>query len=360
MKLFIFLFFIFIQSATYGKDFYKFNYSIEEGDTFSRILKRFAKINASIRSNDPGVLKTQTVNKKIKNWKSLPNGNTITLYILKEKGNLDAINAYLLKNTKKISKEKKEQDNKLKGKNELSEEKKDKVKVAKKKTTKKNKTKKNIVRRLTEKRKNLLVYYSYSTGSFSDLLPGLLSIDYSQTTPLTIGMLGKYRFKNSRQMIDFSVSGSFLNKGEFTGASTDKLSIPPEIGLSSHYRYISKYKVHPFVGIDIEKFSTFNLPKFNSSSVLDTESHMLGFLVVGAQFKISLWKYPVNLKATYGNDIFHNSENLSYTGSRIAVFASLQLHRRISYNLHYKKHQLTGSTELDIDRYGVGISYHFY
>lgn len=361
--------FLLFPSLTLGAEkFYEFNYIVEKGDTFSRILKRFAKKQADLRGNDPGVIRTFKENNQIPDWRNLKEDSVFRLYITKPKGNEQAINDYL-SSYKLINKKPKPKEN-LKNKPKTKKKiKKNSKKLAQKKAKVVEKRPKKLTNKFSEKKAKkrrtpkyhrLSLFYMYSRGSFNELLPNQLESDYQQNSPFTLGAMGNYRFPKTRHSIDYNAYLSYLQVGQFQGASTDEVSIPPEIGFIAHYRYISSFFLRPFGGLEVERFSTFNLIEFNNGQAIDTKQQLMGFFTLGVQTKVKLWRYALYVKTGFSRSLFHIADSSSYDGNRFSIFASIRLHKRISYHLLYKKHSFSGTTELNIDRFGVGFSYHLF
>ena len=401
------IFFHLIQTGFSASQFYEFNYKVEDQDTFSRILKRFTKNQVDIKNDDLGVRKTFKENKNIKNWRSLESGNIFKIFIIKNKSNKIEILAYINRNKlfqhKKMVKTKRTKSAEVFYTDKYTVKKGDTFATILRQYVKENSvinattpmiqktrsenpqikewtnlkagavitlyiskrflniSKIKSARKRTKKRRSnnhLSAFYTFSTGSFNELLPSQIEADYKQNSPFTLGVMGSSRSPNARHVLDYSGYLSYLQAGEFQGASTDNINISPEIGLTAHYRYIAKFILRPFLGAETEKFSTFNLVEFSSlAAPIATKTHIMALFALGFQTTFYLGKYALYLKSGYARSLFHSSETATYSGDKIIFFSSIQLHKRVSYHFLYKRYALTGPTELKVTRFGLGLSY---
>ena len=95
--------------------YYKIPYIIRNGDSYAKILKRFVKADSVILNSTPMVKKTQRSNPAIKNWKRLPSGKKINLYISTDFIDLNKYRRYRKQIRKKIVAAKKKLKEKSKG-----------------------------------------------------------------------------------------------------------------------------------------------------------------------------------------------------------------------------------------------------
>ena len=76
------------------KSFLILNLRFEEKESFAMMIRKFVKINSIINKSNPMVQETLKANPHIKNWKRIPKGTKIRLYIAKEHIDSKKLNAY--------------------------------------------------------------------------------------------------------------------------------------------------------------------------------------------------------------------------------------------------------------------------
>ena len=79
----VFFIFTLFTFFSYGQkvNFYQINYVISKKDTLAKIIKKFVKPDSIIRGKTPMVKKTLSNNPQIKNWRKLPVGTKMKLYV---------------------------------------------------------------------------------------------------------------------------------------------------------------------------------------------------------------------------------------------------------------------------------------
>jgi hypothetical protein len=336
-SIFIFLILFFISRPSLAQDFYEFDYRVTDGDHFSRVLKRFVKKNVHIRREDKGVTKTFLENKEVINWKELQPNTIIRIYIVRGKGNKEAIHAYTNRVNKKSSE-------KFLAISEVKEQK--ERAPFQTMTTKKNKA------------FRLKAFYHISTGNYYELLKDQFEAEYHQNTPLSVGIKGSYNEENSSYALDSRLYFSQISAATIEGVSSGEVDLPLELGINAYYRYIPiKHQLQPFFGFDFDKFSIFNLTQFAAgSSQLEAIDHSFTYLTLGASFAKKI-KYPLKIRASFSQKILHHAETSSYNGQKYLIQFTIKAHERISYNLLLKQIILSGVTEVKTQRIGIGVDY---
>lgn len=97
-KLFIIL--IFYSTTVFSSEYFKFNYRIKDHDSFSKILKHFHKKGIKLSIKERGTRETIFQNPHIKDWKRLPTGEIITIFVNEKKANEKNIKLLALENKK--------------------------------------------------------------------------------------------------------------------------------------------------------------------------------------------------------------------------------------------------------------------
>ena len=146
-----------------------------------------------------------------------------------------------------------------------------------------NKAKKEKV---DKKKWSLNSFITTSIGTFNESVEEV-SASSNQNSPITIGASTNFPINK-----DYSLSGSiYISTLEETGVkdSEESTSIPPEIGLTS-YLNINKYDLPftPYLGADIERFSTFNTDERATGESVSTREHSILYATLGVSklFKV--------------------------------------------------------------------------
>ena len=102
------LFFLFtlFTFCSYGQkvNFYQINYIISEKDTLAKIIKKFVKPDSVIRGKTPMVKKILSNNPQIKNWRKLPVGVKMKLYVSSDFMDFQKFKQYRKKNKRAVKK----------------------------------------------------------------------------------------------------------------------------------------------------------------------------------------------------------------------------------------------------------------
>jgi hypothetical protein len=206
---------------------------------------------------------------------------------------------------------------------------------------------------------SLSSFVAFSQGDFLEDASNSTSVSSSQTSPITLGLAAN---KSLNQ--NWSVSGSayFSKLTATTSDEQGNIDVPWERGLTVYlergYSFLT-----PYIGFDHEFFSTFN----THDLVSETESisvveHTLNYFTIGAFKVFSLFNKPLLVKLSYSKSLNSQVSRDEYLldGSKFILFGAYKAHKKISYTAFYKQHNLSGLTEVLIQRYSVGLSYTFF
>ena len=208
---------------------------------------------------------------------------------------------------------------------------------------------------------DISLFYTVSKGSFSESF-NVASLDTTQDSPLTLGLVA------SQQLTDnFSLSES-LYFSQLNGAGTgsdDKANIPIEFGGNIYGNFHIK-NFSPYLGIDFEKFSTFNTDEIVYGEELSTREHEIIYATLGIGYNLKIFNSDLLFKTSIATTINSSSSRdstvspgVNFEGERFIMYLQLPLTDNWSTHILYKNHQLSGATELEIERYGLGIGYRF-
>lgn len=221
----------------------------------------------------------------------------------------------------------------------------------------------------TERRLNLNAFYMASAGSFVETVPNEEGqITSKQNSPYSIGVGGGYVFGDMTHSLSGSVYWSSLRASDLSGdvvSSSNTLEVPEEIGYNLYYQYLVKnWGLGFYGGVDKEKFSTFNTRDILVGQELAIVSNDLTYATLGMAKTFYLGDYKFLSRASFATSVASTSTSTrgdaQFEGNRMLLFLSMRGSYNLSYHLLYKRHQLTGPTNLTIDRVGIGIGYQFY
>ena len=208
----------------------------------------------------------------------------------------------------------------------------------------------------------LSAFYTMSRGTFSESADGA-SIASTQDSPLTLGSAYVYQFKQKS-----SVSGSmYVSQLDGSIYNGETITIPPEYGLNAYYNHtFQDFPVVPYIGLDHERFSTYNTDELPLGYTLKTREHNITYLTLGAYKSFKIKRKNLLLKASLSKSIhsFSAPESLvtpeAFGGFKLIFYSSLDLSRRWSLHFLYKVHKLSGPTELSIHRMGLGVAFRIF
>ena len=214
------------------------------------------------------------------------------------------------------------------------------------------------------------MFYAVSYGSFLEKV-GEASAESSQNSPFTLGISAFQKINKS-----FSFSGSAyvsklsaaVSSRSVSERSNDTVSIPLEYGLTSYLEYREVFmKIKPYVGVDIESFSTLNIDEVlaDNSQELDTRTHRFLYGTVGLLTLTKFFKRPTLIKGSISTTFMSGSDRKSlvsdedFSGIKFMFFFATKIKNRWGASFLFKQHVLEGPTELSISRSAFGISYRF-
>lgn len=336
-KIFLLVSLLFFASSASAMSFYKFMYKVEEGESFSLILKKFVKENSIINASTPLVKKTRKYNPKIKDWSKIPTDTVIELYISDDFMDLEKFNAYEESTLEKIANE--------------------------------NENKKNPSYPTGLKGS---IFYMSSLGTFNQKADNVAEINFKQNSPASLGSAFTYYPKDKLYSVSFSAYISYL-LASANNLTTETISIPPEIGANVYgeYRW-QKNNVTLYAGPDFESFSAFNLRGLQNDRKIYVDGIGATYLTLGMaksfsifnkQFfsKISLSK---SLITSYSNNAPVSQTDASdhvdlgkYSGYRFLFYLNYKFTDKLYLHSLLKYHTMTGPSELTTLRIGLGFGY---
>jgi len=208
----------------------------------------------------------------------------------------------------------------------------------------------------------LSTFFTMSKGTFEETSDGA-AISSTQDSPFTLGGAYTYQF-NEKSSVSGSMYVSQLDGSIYNG---ETITIPPEYGLNAYYNHtFHDFPVVPYIGLDHERFSTYNTDELSLGYTLKTREHNITYLTLGAYKSLKLKRKNLLLKASLSKSIhsFSAPESLvtpeTFGGFKLIFYSSLDLSRRWSLHFLYKVHKLSGPTELSIHRMGLGVAFRIF
>jgi hypothetical protein len=320
--------------------YYKIPYIIQRGDTYAKILKRFVKADSVILNSTPMVRKTQRENRFIRNWRKLPSGKKINLYISTDFIDLNKYRRYRKEIRKKILAAKKKLKEKSKG-------------VKKKKSSPFPTGLKGSM------------FYMASYGQFTQSDPEVAELTFLQNSPVSLGGAFTYYPPEKNYSIAWSLYFSYLlAAGNNLDASN--VSIPPEIGgnIYGEYRFV-KQRFTGYFGLDFERFSTFNLGGIQNDRRIYVDESRVFYLTGGISKLISIFgskfftklSASVSISETTTNDPRGVPTTEPYSGAKILWYLNKKISKSFFLHTLFKYHFMSGPSDLTTLRLGVGFGY---
>ena len=208
----------------------------------------------------------------------------------------------------------------------------------------------------------LSTFFTMSKGTFEETSEGA-AISSTQDSPFTLGGAYSYQF-NEKSSASGSMYVSQLDGSIYNG---ETITIPPEYGLNAYYNHtFQDFPVVPYIGLDHERFSTYNTDELPLGYTLKTREHNITYLTLGAYKSFKIKRKNLLLKTSLSKSIhsFSAPESLvtpeAFGGFKLIFYSSLDLSRRWSLHFLYKVHKLSGPTELSIHRMGLGVAFRIF
>jgi hypothetical protein len=343
-------------------DVYIFEYIVQEDVSFSKILKKFIKKGAIVRSDDPGTKQT-LLKYPQKNWKDLKTGEKFDLHITKDKANLTTINNYLnslspkgkLTDYEAQASALKEKKTKKKPLKQIQNKKRRPV-LAQRITKKKNKRKKKL-------KKNL--YYIggvLSKSLYEEDIKDKIELDYDQTS--FTGLIFGYKryLKNRRYSVKTDFKINFYQESEITGDAAGERSISPEITNQTHLMYrMKRSNLFLLGGLKYMNFSTFDLEKnYLSSSTFELINHNIISAQFGTSYLFRSFRKLSTLEFLISSKLLHISDYKSDFILDTDLTYSITPMRKTKIFLSYSYLMINGDSSILRHRITTGLSYFFF
>jgi hypothetical protein len=210
---------------------------------------------------------------------------------------------------------------------------------------------------------SLSTFFTISQGTLKETISGSSTeVSSTQNSPATIGAMFGYRGSKSLTSFSSSFYLSHLTSNNVSNSGGDA-SVPMEYGVNAYVqRTIPKIKLFPYFGVDYEKFSTYNTEELatDANAELSIRNNNIGFATLGIGKLFQVDNNKILAKISYSRGIFSSSDNgTPFKGSKFIIYLNDQITKRLIIHFLYKVHLLEGSTNLTVQRAGVGFGYRF-
>jgi hypothetical protein len=217
------------------------------------------------------------------------------------------------------------------------------------------------------RRWSLFLFYSAHYGNFSEKVLDQ-STASAQTSPVALGLTSYYNIKDRKHAIVSNLYGAYLLGSKIDGNvsnANQNIDIPWELGVSVYYQYTPSYFFPTvYTGVDRETFTSFNTKELLQGESLETRDNVLYFYTLGMIQSFDIKNKSLTLRASYAKTFTSSNSSAStlnnFEGSRIHFNLSYKASSNMSYNLLYKRFDLTGPSDLVVNRFGIGLGYQFY
>jgi hypothetical protein len=306
-------------------------YKIVDGDNFGSILKQFVKDESIINAKTPLVKKIIAKNPQVLNWAQLTPGILIEVYVSEDFIDMTKYKKYESANIEKINEE-------------------EAIKQSPSYTTGLKGS----------------VFYMASLGIFTQTNNDVGKIKFNQNAPFSTGASFTYYPKNKLYSYTFGGYTSYL-MASLNNLNTNKISIPPEIGLNffGEYRFVN-YNTTVYLGPDFERFSTFNMEGLSTDQNIYVDQTSAIYLTAGIAKALSIKNRQFFFKSSLSKSIFTTYSNGSpynisteqkYSGYKFLFYLNYKFSDKVYLHTLLKYHTMSGPSDLTTLRIGVGIGY---
>jgi len=299
----------------------RINYLTQENDGLFKIYSRFIKKGSVLNKNTPMLKRTLKSNPHIKNWRKIPDGESIKLYVQKELLDEDKVKKFL-----------------------------------KEKNLKKGRAKSS----------SYSLFYMASIGDFNQE-DSIGTINFRQNSPLTLGLSYYRPFKNSQYSLSSSLYFSYLTSTTNNLNNQDE-EIAPEIGATLYLeRKKDTWSLTPYIGLDLERFSSINTNEANLNNQLYFDQHLFTYLTVGLTGTFNIFKKSFFNKFSFSHSLLTSlqSENAdtqtedNFSGFKFMYYLNTNITKRFFAHSLVKYHVISGPSSIRSYRIGLGFGYKF-
>lgn len=183
-----------------------------------------------------------------------------------------------------------------------------------------------------------------------------------QNSSFTIGASASYKLKIENLSLASSFYYSYLDT---TSSNLDfgDVKVDAEISANFYGNYEVKEELRIYTGLDFERFNSFNMDRLVSNSEISFDKNNIFYLTLGIQKDFVIYKKKVLTKLSYSHSAISSQSSVTegeeFTGSKFMVYAATNVYKKLYVHALYKYHKMSGSSDLDASRFGLGFGYSF-
>lgn len=314
--------------------FVKFKYKVKPNEDFAEILKNFTKDSAIINRNAPTVEKIIANNKQITDWSSLEAGQEFDLYVEEESFDYSKFSVYMKDSTEAL----------------------DQIAQSK-----------SFSERFLPQGYKAYAYAMVSLGNLSQTQSDVAEVKFKQTSPLTIGFNNAYFFKHSKWAVH---GGAFYSamKASLENLNNSKVDVPAEYGVNAYGEYrADKLGLSFFSGLEYENFHSFNLNELAMNQRVLVDDSNFVYLAVGVSKYFKIYDHDFIARLMFAKSIVSSYSTESTLGTvkefdanKFMLYLNYKMSERLFFNSIIKYQTLSGESEMDSLRLGIGVGYAFF
>jgi hypothetical protein len=207
------------------------------------------------------------------------------------------------------------------------------------------------------------VFYASSFGSYSEMT-NEQTVTSGQNFPITLGTAFSLTNEEKKNFVVGSFYWAKASKGNVTGDSgvdNSNFKTPGEIGGNLYYQHFFKdYQLGFYTGYDFEILNTFNTSDIITGKPVVNIENKMNYLTGGFVKGFSFLKLNFNFKASISKTIsstISSTGTIPFTGQKYILNLTYKPNDKYNFNVFYKHHSLSGSTQLAINRIGFSVGF---
>lgn len=334
MKSLVVLLMLVMSGQAQAARFVKFKYKVKPNEDFAEILKNFTKDSAIINRNTPTVEKIIANNKQITDWSSLEAGQEFDLYLEEESFDYSKFSVYMKDSTEAL----------------------DQIAQSK-----------SFSEHFLPQGYKAYAYAMVSLGNLSQTQSDVAKVKFKQTSPLTIGFNNAYFFKHSKWAVH---GGAFYSAMEASleNLNNSKVDVPAEYGVNAYGEYrTDKFGLSFFSGLEYENFHSFNLNELAMSQRFLVDDSNFVYFAVGVSKYFKVYDHDFIARLMFSKSIVSSYSTESTLGAikefdanKFMLYLNYKMTERLFFYSVIKYQTLSGESEMDSLRLGIGVGYAFF
>lgn len=224
--------------------------------------------------------------------------------------------------------------------------------------------KEDIFSKLKESQYRATFYYMASYGLFEQTSSDVKA-NFKQNSLLSFGLTGAMYLRDS----NLSFNGNFRYLKIDAGSNSldlSKVEIPAEYNASLLTEYeLSKYRFVVFGGFEYETFSTFNTQGLVDTGSVFVDKSKVTYLTLGLSKRFSIKSRDIFIKTslattlTSDRDVSYSGavNKEEFTGYKFMLYSYVPLNYQWYINGLLRVHRMSGPSDMNTVRFGLGVGY---